>query len=76
LLPLSVQNLVDCSKSFGTNGCKGGSTYNAYQYVKNNRGLEAEATYPYEAKVSELIVLSFQLNLDKENMLENALYSY
>ena len=75
LVPLSTQNLVDCSRLEGNFGCFKGSTFLALKYVWKNRGLEAEATYPYEAKVSELIVLSFQLNLDKENMLENALYS-
>ncbi|XP_027265828.1 cathepsin 7 [Cricetulus griseus] len=48
---LSVQNLIDCARSYSTYGCKGGLVYGAFLYVKNNKGLEAEATYPYEAKV-------------------------
>ncbi|XP_052012976.1 cathepsin Q-like [Apodemus sylvaticus] len=50
MIPLSVQNLVDCSKPQGNRGCYGGTTYNAFQSVLHNGGLEAEATYPYEEK--------------------------
>ncbi|XP_052013591.1 cathepsin Q-like [Apodemus sylvaticus] len=50
MIPLSVQNLVDCSKPQGNRCCHGGSTYNAFQYVFHNGGFEAEATYPYEKK--------------------------
>ncbi|XP_032740445.1 cathepsin 7 [Rattus rattus] len=51
LIPLSVQNLIDCTVTYGNNDCSGGKPYTAFQYVKNNGGLEAEATYPYEAKL-------------------------
>ncbi|XP_028627808.1 cathepsin J isoform X2 [Grammomys surdaster] len=50
LTPLSVQNLLDCSKTVGNNGCHWGTANKAFEYVFENKGLEAEATYPYEEK--------------------------
>ncbi|KAM4629035.1 digestive cysteine proteinase 2 [Polymixia lowei] len=46
LVSLSEQNLVDCSKAYGTYGCSGAWMANAYDYVVNN-GLQSTSTYPY-----------------------------
>uniref|UniRef100_A0A3B4VNV9 Cathepsin 12 n=1 Tax=Seriola dumerili TaxID=41447 RepID=A0A3B4VNV9_SERDU len=46
LVSLSEQNLVDCSRAYGTYGCSGAWMANAYDYVVNN-GLQSTSTYPY-----------------------------
>ncbi|CAG9759453.1 unnamed protein product [Ceutorhynchus assimilis] len=49
LVPLSSQQLVDCSSKNGNYGCSGGSLRNTLRYLENTGGLMAYSDYPYIA---------------------------
>ena len=48
LVSLSEQQLVDCDKKFGDQGCQGGLPSNAYKYILANKGIDTEESYPYK----------------------------
>jgi len=50
LISLSEQQLMDCSVPEGNTACEGGLMDDAFQFILDNKGICAEADYPYMEK--------------------------
>lgn len=50
LIPLSTQQITDCSKAWGNSGCSGGLMTNSFKYLMDVGGQESPADYPYTGK--------------------------
>ena len=49
---MSAQQIIDCSKDKGNNGCNSGSPTNAFEYLKS-AGIASEQMYPFKGELSK-----------------------
>lgn len=49
VVPLSKQQIIDCSVDLGNHGCHGGQFDSTLEYIKRS-GLEADSFYPYATR--------------------------
>ncbi|DAA17595.1 pro-cathepsin H [Bos indicus x Bos taurus] len=47
---LAEQQLVDCAQNFNNHGCQGGLPSQAFEYIRYNKGIMGEDTYPYRGQ--------------------------
>jgi len=82
LVSISEQQLIDCSDSFGNQGCNGGIMNDGFKYIIEN-GICHEVSYPYTAKdgtcntcTSSLVKVSSFKNVlpNNENVLRKAVF--
>lgn len=49
LVPMSTQQLLDCTNSYGNSGCMGGLMTNCYSYLRTSKIMTAPS-YPYTGR--------------------------